>query len=53
MVSATGGGEAAVTARIRCGRVKLRECSELLHGRRFPHELKGAVYKSCIRPAML
>ena len=34
-VSAGGGCEAAVSARIRCGWVKLRECSELLHGRRF------------------
>ena len=35
-VSAGGGCEAAKTARTRCGWVKLRECGELLHGRRFP-----------------
>ena len=30
MVSVGGGCEAAVAARIRCGWVKFRECSELL-----------------------
>ena len=39
-----GGCEAAVTARTRCGWVKIRECGELLYGRRFPLMLKGAVY---------
>ena len=43
-VSAGGGCEAAVTGRTRCVWVKLRECSELLYGRRFPVRLKGAVY---------
>ena len=52
-VSAGGGCEAAVTARTRCGRVKSRECGELLHSRRFPLKLKGAVYKSCVRPAIM
>ena len=45
-MSAGGGCEAAVTARIRCGWVKHRECGELLFGRRFPLRLNGAVYKS-------
>ena len=50
----TGGGcEAALTARTRCGWVKFRECGELLYGRRFPLELKWAVYESYIRPAIL
>ena len=53
MVSAGGGCESAVTARTRCGCVKFRECGELLHGRRFPLKLKGSVYKSYIRPAIL
>ena len=52
-VSIGGGCEAAVTARTRCGLVKFRECGELLYGRRFPLELKGDVYKSYVRPAML
>ena len=29
------------------------ECGELLHGRRFCLKQKGAVYKSCVRPAIL
>ena len=51
-VSAGGGCEAAATARTRCGWAKLRECGELLHGRRFHLKLKGAVHKSYIRPAI-
>ena len=52
-VSASGECEAAVTARTRCGWAKFRECSELLYGRRFPLRLKGAVYESYVRPAIL
>ena len=52
-VSAGGGCEAAVTARTICGWVKLRECVELLYGRRFPLRLKWAVYESYVRPAIL
>ena len=40
-MSAVGGCEAAVTVRTRCWWVKLRECGELLYGRRFPLNLKG------------
>ena len=46
-VSAGEGYEAAVTARIRCQWVKLRECCELLYGR-FPPKLKGFVHKSYV-----
>ena len=35
-MSAGEGCEAAVTARTRCGWANLRECSELLHCKRFP-----------------
>ena len=52
-MSAGGGCEAAVIVRTRCGWVKFRECSELLYGRRFHLKLKGAVYKSYVRPTML
>ena len=38
-VSEGGGCEAAVTARTRCWWVKLRECGELLYGRRFTLKL--------------
>ena len=51
-VSAGGGCEAAVTARTRCGWVMPRECGELLHGWRFPLELKG-VFVRVTRPAIL
>ena len=52
-VSAVGEFEVAVTSRTICGWVVLRECGELMHGRRFPLRLKGAVYESCVRPALL
>ena len=52
-VSAGGGCEAAVTARRRCGWDTFREHIELLYGRRFPLRLKGAVYRSYVRPAIL
>ena len=52
-VNSFGGCEAAVSARTRCGWVKFRECGEFLYGRRFPLRLKGAVYVSYVRPAML
>ena len=48
-----GGCEVAVTVRTRCGWVKIRECGELLYGMRFTLYLKGAVYRSYVRPAML
>ena len=43
-MSASRGGEAAVTARTRCEWVKFRECGELLYGR-LPPKLKGVVYQ--------
>ena len=52
-VNASGGCEAAVTARARFGWVKFRECGELLHGKRFSLKTKGRVYRSCVRSAML
>ena len=52
-MSAGGGCEAAVTARTRCGWVKIREWGELLYGRRFPLKLKGSVYRNYVWPAIL
>ena len=52
-VSAGGGCEASVTTRTRCGWVIFRECGELLCDRRFTLKLKGAVYRSYVRPKML
>ena len=42
-----------MSAGLGCECVKLRECGELLHGRRFPPKLKGAVHRSYVRPAIL
>jgi len=42
-----------VTARARIGWVKFRECRELLNSKRFSLKLKGMVYRSCSRSAML
>ena len=44
-VNASGGCEAAVTARVRAGWMKFRECEQLLSGKRFPLRLKGMVYR--------
>ena len=47
-VSASGGCEAAVTARTRCGWVKLRECSELLNGMKISSKAeRGCSYELC------
>ena len=33
--------------------VNIRDCGDLLYVRRFPINLKGAVYESYVRPAIL
>ena len=52
-VNASDSCEAAVTARARIGWVKFRECGELLNSKRFSLKVKGMVYRSCVRVAML
>ena len=52
-LNVSGGCETAVTARVRIGWMKFRECKELLLGRRFSLKMKGMVYRSCVRLAML
>ena len=52
-LNASGGCEAAVTARVRIGWVRFRECGELLLGNRFPLKVKGKVYRCCVRSAIL
>ena len=52
-LNASGRSEAAVTARTRIGWIKFRECGELLCGRKFLLKMKGKIYLSCIRSAML
>ena len=45
--------EAAVTARVRIGCVRFRECGELLLGNKFPLKMKGKIYRCCVRSAIL
>ena len=52
-MNASGGCEAALTARARIGLVKFRECGELLNSKKFPLKMKGMVYRSCVRLATL
>ena len=50
---ASGGSEAAVTARTRIGWIKCRECDELFYGRKFSLKMKGWIYQICVRSAIL
>ena len=52
-LNASGGCEAAVTARVKIDWIRFRECGELLLGNRFPMKMKGKVYRCCIRSAIL
>ena len=52
-VNASGGCEAAVTARARIGWVKFKECGELLNSKRFWLTTKEMVCRSFVRSAML
>ena len=52
-LNASGGCEAAVTARVRIGWVGFRECGELLLENRFPLKMKSKVYRCCVRLAIL
>ena len=52
-VNASGGCEVAVRARVRIGWVKFKECGELRNSKRFSLKMKGMIYRSCVRSAML
>ena len=52
-LNASGGSEAAVVARTRFGWIKFRECEGLLYERKFSLKMKGRIYQSCVRSAML
>ena len=52
-LNASGGCETAVTSKVRIRWMKCRECGKLLRGKRFSLRMKGMVYRSCIRSAML
>jgi len=51
-MNASGGCEAAVTARIRTGWMKFREYGEILHGKNYSLKLKEKIYQSCVRSVM-
>ena len=42
-LNVSGGCETAVIAKAKIGRMKFRECKELLHGRKFFSKIKGMV----------
>ena len=52
-LNASGGCEAAITARVRMCWVRFRECGEILLGNRFPLKTKDKVFRCCVRSAML
>ena len=52
-LNASGGCEAAVTARVRFGCVRFRKCGELLLGNRFFLKMKGKVHRCWVRSAIL
>ena len=55
-LNASGESEAAVTAKTKIGSMKFRECGKLLYGRngrKCSLKIKGRIYQSCVRPAML
>ena len=49
-LNSSGGCEAAVTARVRIGWARFRECGQLLLGNR---RMKSKVYRCCVRSAIL
>ena len=52
-LNVSGGCEAAVTAKVRIGCVRFRECGKLLLGNRLPLKMKGKAYCCCVRSAIL
>ena len=52
-LNASGGCKAAVTARVKIGWVRFRECGELLLGNRFTLQMKDKIYRCCVRSAIL
>ena len=52
-MNASGRSEAAMTARTRIGWIKFREYGELVHWRKVLLKIKGRLYQSRVRSAML
>ena len=53
LVDETGNVEGEIKSRIQSGWKNLREVSGVLCDRKVPVKLKGKVYKTAVRPAML
>ena len=53
MTGAGDGAEDASIIRFRCGWKKLNELASLLTLRGASHKLKGKIYDSCVRSAMV
>ena len=51
--NASGGYEAAATARAKFVWIKFRKCGEILYGRKFSLKMKENIYKTCVRSPML
>ena len=51
-LNASGGREAAITARTRIGWIKFRKCGKLFYGSEFSLKMKGKIYQSSVRSAM-
>ena len=52
-LNAAGACTSAVTARVRAGWKKFRELGGLLCGKKWSVRLKGRVYRTCVRTAMI
>ena len=52
-VDTSGDCETTVTERMRSGRAKFKECRDILLSKSFLLKIKGRVYASCVRSAML
>ena len=52
-INSGGACVVAVSSRTRLRWMKFRECQDLHCGKKFPLKIKGIVYKSCVRSAML
>ena len=52
-INSVGGCVAVVASRTRLGWLKFKEFHDLLCGKKCPLKIKGTVYKSCVRSAIL
>ena len=52
-LNASSGCKPTVTARIKIGWIRFRECGELSLGKMFSLKIKGKIYRCCLRSAIL